>query len=71
MKHTYSWHMYANTTNPFIYIALFFAPHMMSHPKIIFGDCKPFEGNLQYDRLINIFSEVVKDIQYEFFSLES
>ena len=37
---------------------------MMSHPNICFGDCKPFYGQYHYDRLINIFSEVVKEYGY-------
>ena len=56
--------MYPNTTNSLICIAFFIGISMMSHPNIIFGDCKPFNGHYQYDRLTNIFCDVVKEHGY-------
>ena len=43
---------------------------MMSHPNIVFGDFKPFYGHYQYDRLTNIFCDVVKENGYGFYLID-
>ncbi|KAL3769767.1 hypothetical protein ACHAWO_011295 [Cyclotella atomus] len=64
-KHAdHPWHIYSVPQEPAICPVLAFSKYLVTHPHVLTGDCKVFDGSSQYERFNTIMREIVRSDEH-------